>query len=299
MLSLFKGYNSDGNNSAMCALNHPLKLTPQTVAVGWGSGLGFTPMKSSHSGEVFNPCPPLALHLHSSPLYMDMFYFHGWKNMLHSPGCFIGSSAGHKFSFNRYLFGQWEKSHIFGCPPNPPTPPTPSLLSSAFPVLYLNVTLLFLTLSLSSPSFSGLALLSLALAALRRREGGLFLWTCTPGDHTYASLYCRCQMQLQILIPEIWQKHAPSLSKLSSFCDVIEVFLCGICTCHLIAFCICTYQIHLYRHVTMFSSKSWVSSVWEFVILEPANPFNLSWCLQSDINMIPKGAGIQTDSNDQ
>lgn len=37
---------------------------------------GFMPVESTHSGEAFNPCPFPAPSLHSSPLYMDMFYFH-------------------------------------------------------------------------------------------------------------------------------------------------------------------------------------------------------------------------------
>lgn len=37
---------------------------------------GLTPVESTHSGEAFNPCPLSAPFLHSSPLYMDMFYFY-------------------------------------------------------------------------------------------------------------------------------------------------------------------------------------------------------------------------------
>lgn len=54
-------------------------LSPQPVSVSRDSGTlftGFLPVESLHSGEAFNPCPLPVPSVYSSPLYMDMFYFH-------------------------------------------------------------------------------------------------------------------------------------------------------------------------------------------------------------------------------
>lgn len=56
-----------------------LTVGPLALSVSGDSGTlftGFMPVESTHSGEAFNPCPLPAPSLHSSPLYMDMFYFH-------------------------------------------------------------------------------------------------------------------------------------------------------------------------------------------------------------------------------
>lgn len=56
-----------------------LTVGPRAASVSRDSGTlftGFTPVESTHSGEAFNPCPLPAPCLRSSPLYMDMFYFH-------------------------------------------------------------------------------------------------------------------------------------------------------------------------------------------------------------------------------
>lgn len=89
---------------------------------------GFRPVESTHSGEAFNPCPLPAPSLHSSPLYMDMFYFHSSFLLV----ALSAAQQGTDSLFNRYLFGQWEKSHFFFSKPHslPLSSSCPALLVS-------------------------------------------------------------------------------------------------------------------------------------------------------------------------
>ncbi len=100
---------------------------------------GFTPVESAHSGEAFNPCPLPAPSLHSSPLYMDMFYFHSSFLL----AALSVAQQGTNSLFNRYLFGQWEKSHIFEQPPPPLCPPPAQIsLSQTLKLIFITHFLL-------------------------------------------------------------------------------------------------------------------------------------------------------------
>lgn len=92
-------------------------------------------------GKHLTPAPFLLLSC-SLSLQLPSLYGHVLFSQLLSPGCLIGSSAGHKFSFNRYLFGQWEKSHIFE---QPLLPPVQFPLSQTLKLLFIaNVLSFFL-----------------------------------------------------------------------------------------------------------------------------------------------------------
>lgn len=60
---------------------------------------GFMPVESLHSREAFNPCPLPVPSLYSSPLYMDMFYFHS--------SCLLAALSAAQQATNSILIGTY------------------------------------------------------------------------------------------------------------------------------------------------------------------------------------------------
>lgn len=77
-------------------------LSPQAVSVRRDLGTlftGFMPVESLYSGEAFNPCPLPFPSLYSSPLYMDMFYFHS--------SCLLAALSAAQQGTNSVLIGTY------------------------------------------------------------------------------------------------------------------------------------------------------------------------------------------------
>lgn len=116
----------------------------------------------------------LEKHLTPAPLLLPLSMFPPsiWTcsvSRVFSPGCLISSSAGHKFSCDRYLYGKREKSPVFEWPPTLPHLFLPSLtciMSSSFCVILIFYSLV------------GSSIIFLCCIADGKQVEGYILYTC-------------------------------------------------------------------------------------------------------------------------